>query len=242
MAPAPPEQPVPLPERDPLTRAVTLAAAQPRERVLDLSGRAGSIAVRVAPRAASVEAVQPDAELAEEGRRLAQVLNRQNVYFHAGRLHQLPFDDGQFDLAFWCLGLSQEPRPLGTVAEIGRVLAPGGRLVLQDVVAFGRPEVDLKVWELERRRNPAHLLYYLPEEIEAMVALAELTITRREDSIMTQDFDYWADTTNAGGEELEELKRVFFTLPPADQDQLDLALADGRISFAYPVVTLLVER
>jgi ubiquinone/menaquinone biosynthesis C-methylase UbiE len=229
-------------QQDPLARAVVFADARAGERVLDLSGRAGSIALQVAPAAASVEAIQPAAELAEEGRRLARVLERENVYFHACALHRLPFDDGQFDLVFWCLGLSREPRPIGTLEEISRVLAPQGRLVLQDVVAFGRPVIDLKVWELERRRSAHHLLFYQEAELESLVSLAGMQISRREHSALTQDFDYWADTTGAGRDEIDELKRVFFTLPPREQDELDLALADGRISFAYPVLTLLVER
>ena len=40
-------------------------------------------------------------------------------------------------------------------------------------------------------------------------------------------------------EEAGQMRQTFFTLPPADQDRIDLALSDGRISFVYPVLTVL---
>jgi len=227
-----------------LDRVLALAAPRGGERVLDLSGRAGTLGLRAADAAASVEVMQRDAELTEEGRRLARSLGYQNLYFHTGRPDHLPFDDGQFDLAFWCLGLSREPQPLACLAEAGRVLAPSGRLVLQEVVAFEAAALDLKVWELERRRDPAFLLFYREEEVCTMARLGGFALAHEDRTAMTQDFDYWADTLGrdrpGGQKELEELKRFFFTLPPPDQDRMDLALADGRISFVYPLLTLVL--
>jgi SAM-dependent methyltransferase len=228
-------------EQEPLAQAIGLAAPQIGERVLDLSGRAGTIALHIATTAASVEAVQPDADLAAEGRRLAVAMGRGNVYFHAGPLHSLPFDRGQFDLVLCCLTLAQELRPVAALTEIQRVLRPEGRLVLQEVTAFAHSSLDLKIWELERRRNPRHLLYYTEEQLYALLGLGGLEATTEEHSSMTQDFDYWAATGRLSVEEAAMLKRVFFNLPLADQDRLDLALGDGRISFTYPVTTLLAR-
>jgi SAM-dependent methyltransferase len=228
-------------EREPRAQALELAAVQPGQRVLDLSGWTGGFALQVASVAASVEVVQRDPELAAEGRRLAEVMGLGNTYFHVGPSHQLPFDAGQFDLVFWCLTLSQEPRPLATLAEIRRVLMPSGRLLLQDVVALGEASLDLRVRELERRREPRHVLFYSEDEVQTLLVLAGLDVAQRTTSGLTQDFAYWADSAALLPGEAEELKRVFFSLSPADQDCLDLALADGQISFAYPVLTLLVE-
>lgn len=228
---------------DPLTMAVSLANPRSGERVLDLSGRAGSIAIQVAATAASVEAVQQDEELAGEGRRLAQAMGRDNVFFHSSPLDSLPFDGGQFDLVFLCLALSREPRPLAAMREVGRVLHPQGRLVLQEVLSFNDPALDLRVWEMERRRIPGHVLFYGRDEVMALIASAGLGVDSEQRSGLTQDFDYWAgvagDAAGASGAAVvAESKKVFFSLPPDLQERLDLSLADGRISFTYPLLTL----
>ena len=225
---------------DPLAQAFALADPQPHERVLDLSGRVGAVALGLSESVHSIEIVQPAADLVEEGRRLAVSMGRRNLYFHEGDPWSLPFDDDQFDLCLWCLGLCRTERPLATLGEIGRVLAPGGRLVLQDVVAFGSPALDLKLWELERRRDPSFTLFYDERQVDAMLeSVSGLQVVLREHVGVTRDFAYWADVTDPTG--LDDLKRVFFSLPPADQDRLDLALADGRISFAYQALTLLLR-
>ncbi len=218
--------------------AVELASPERGERVLDLSGRAGAVALQVAATAASVESIQPEEELAAEGRRLAVVMNRENVYFHSGPLHAIPFDRAQFGLVLWCLGLAHEPRPLATLAEIRRVLTPSGRLVLQEVTAFGHPSLDLKVWELERRRNPRHIVYYTRAQLEVLLNLSGLRVEREETTAVTQGFDYWVDTASVSSEEAAGIKRIFFDLSLPDQDLLDLVLDDGGISFTYRVTTL----
>ncbi|MHB1345509.1 MAG: class I SAM-dependent methyltransferase [Thermoleophilia bacterium] len=228
---------------DPLAMAVVLADLKPGERVLDLSGRAGSIAFQVASTAASVEAVQPEEELAEEGRRLARALGRDNVFFHSSSLDRIPFDTGQFDLVFLCQALSREPRPLAAMREVRRVLHPEGRVVVQEIVAFDDPALDLRIWEMERRRIPGHLFFYGYDEVTALTASAGFVTDREQRSGLTQDFDYWAGATgastgDAGADVVAESKSVFFSLSPSLQERLDLSLADGRISFTYPLLTL----
>lgn len=225
-------------ERQPVEQALALADIRPEERVLDLSGLAGGLALRVAGLVTSVEAVQPDDGLAEEGRRLASTLDLDNVYFHTGALHALPFDAGQFSLALWCRGLSQQPLPLKVLSEVKRVLAPGGRLILQDVTAFGLSELDLRIWELERRRYPGHLLFYTAEEIETLVTLAGLVIKRSERGTLTQDFGYWAGDPRLTDDDIREVKQMLFALTPPCQDLIDLTFTDASISFSYPVVTM----
>src|SRR5665811_182285 len=179
-------------EGDPLTAAIRSAAPEAGDRVLDLSGRAGSVALQLAGAAASVEAVQPDGDLADEGRRLARSMGCDNVFFHSVPLEELPFDSGQFDLVMLFQALAWERRPMAALKEVRRVLKPSGRLVMQEAVAFGDPALDLRIWEIERRRDPGFLLFYEREELIALTGSAGLDVRESVDSDLTQDFGYWA--------------------------------------------------
>ncbi|KGM57286.1 ArsR family transcriptional regulator [Lysobacter arseniciresistens ZS79] len=53
-----------------------------------------------------------------------------NVEVREGDMHALPFDDGHFDLVVLMHALTYADQPAQAVAEAGRVLRPGGRLLL----------------------------------------------------------------------------------------------------------------
>lgn len=61
---------------------------------------------------------------------------------------KLPFADGSFDAAVSTLVLCTVHDPLAAIAELRRVLRPGGRLVvIEHVVAKGRGRYAQRVWE-----------------------------------------------------------------------------------------------
>jgi SAM-dependent methyltransferase len=57
--------------------------------------------------------------------------------FEVGDLEQLPFDDDGFDMAVVSLALCHLADPTAAVAELARVLAPGGTLVVSDPHPMG---------------------------------------------------------------------------------------------------------
>ncbi|MGL5819080.1 MAG: class I SAM-dependent methyltransferase [Phycicoccus sp.] len=62
----------------------------------------------------------------------------------------LPFADGSFDTVVCALALCSIPDPAGALAEMRRVLVPGGRLLLLDHVGSTWPPVRAGQWLVER--------------------------------------------------------------------------------------------
>jgi SAM-dependent methyltransferase len=60
-----------------------------------------------------------------------------NLSFARAAVDQLPFSDGSFDYALCRLVLEYVREPAPLVAELARVVAPGGRVVLADVDGYG---------------------------------------------------------------------------------------------------------
>ena len=67
-----------------------------------------------------------------------------------GDAEHLPFDDAAFDTVVCELGLCSIPRPAVAIAEMARVLKPGGTLLLLDHIGSSWPPVWMLQWLIER--------------------------------------------------------------------------------------------
>ena len=117
-------------------RTATLARMQPGEAVLDVGCGTGTLAMEVARRvgrAGRVAGVDPGTEQIARAR--AKAARRHvPIEFQIGVIEQLPFPDQTFDVVLSTLMMHHLPASLKRqgLAEIARVLKPGGRLVIAD--------------------------------------------------------------------------------------------------------------
>ena len=103
--------------------------------VLDAACGTGRYAIPFAQAGARVSGVDVSEDMLEVARQNA--CNRTlSINFRQGDLRQLPFPDASFDLAICALALCHLPELAGPVAELGRVLRPGGRLIVSDFHPF----------------------------------------------------------------------------------------------------------
>jgi ubiquinone/menaquinone biosynthesis C-methylase UbiE len=73
---------------------------------------------------------------------------------HQGDAEHLPFRDAVFDTAVCAFALCSIPDPRAAIAEMKRVLVPGGALLLVDHVASSRAPLRAAQWLLERATIP----------------------------------------------------------------------------------------
>jgi ArsR family transcriptional regulator len=85
----------------------------------------------VAPYVQRVIAVDGSSEMLDAARR--RVVDARNVEFRQGELEALPIEAGQLDAAMLSLVLHYSPDPGRALAEVARVLRPGGRVLVVDM-------------------------------------------------------------------------------------------------------------
>jgi demethylmenaquinone methyltransferase/2-methoxy-6-polyprenyl-1,4-benzoquinol methylase len=114
---------------------VALAEARPGTRALDLAAGTGDIAFALAASGARVAAL-------DITHRMLEIASRKRprsaaITFVTGDMMSLPFPDGTFDLVTTGYGIRNVPAIDPAIAEIRRVLRPGGLLLSLD---FDRPD------------------------------------------------------------------------------------------------------
>jgi SAM-dependent methyltransferase len=108
-------------------RLVKHAAIVPGMRVLDVACGTGVVAITAARLGAVVTALDLTPQLLERARENGRLANVR-VDFHEGDVEHLPFPDNQFDAVLSQFGHIFAPRPEVAIAEMLRVLKPGGTL------------------------------------------------------------------------------------------------------------------
>ncbi|MGE3843860.1 MAG: ArsR/SmtB family transcription factor [Vicinamibacterales bacterium] len=109
----------------------------------DLGCGTGRIAEVLAPFVGGVVAVDASQDMLEAARR--RVAHAANVDLRFGTLEQLPIEDGRLDAACVVLVLHHAPDPGRVLAEVARVLRPGGPLLLVDMISHEREEYRLSM-------------------------------------------------------------------------------------------------
>jgi SAM-dependent methyltransferase len=115
-----------------------LGLTDPRLIVGDLGCGTGQFTETIAPYVRRVIAVDGSSDMLDAARQ--RVGARVNVDIRQGDLEALPLEAGELDCAMLALVLHHAPNPANAMAEVARVVKPGGRLLVVDMLPHEREE------------------------------------------------------------------------------------------------------
>jgi len=179
-----------------LARMVELAEPQSSWTHLDIATGAGHTAFAFAPHVESVIASDLTPEMLEVCADHASKAGHDNLTTEIADAEALPFEDGSFDLVTCRIAPHHFPNPTTFVAEVARVLRPGGRFVMVDNIVPENERVAHVYNTWEKRRDPSHVRALPVSEWHRLLKNAGLTLKHSEEAAKRMQFQAWVDNMN----------------------------------------------
>ena len=104
------------------------------DTVADLGAGEGTLSQLIAQRARKVIAIDSSEKMVEFGQRLAKENGLPNLEYRLGDIESPPIDDSSVDLAILSQALHHAEQPSKALSEAHRILKPGGRLIVLDLL------------------------------------------------------------------------------------------------------------
>ena len=143
-------------------------------------------------------------ELLEAARRHAPA----NATFVEGDATSLPFDEGYFDVTATRRTLHHMRRPELAIAELARVTAPGGRVVIEDQLAPADPLAGIELDRFERARDPSHTRTLSDADFRGLFDANSLVLERSERATHRRELGPYLELAGCAGEGAERAREL----------------------------------
>ena len=214
------------------------AGAADGERIIDVGCGTGSLTLLIPDRAniSAVEGIDYEEQFVD-------ALRRRNtdprITARQGDACAIPFGENQFDRALCMLVLHFVPTPERAVAEMLRVVRPGGTIAATVWDTFGGMPSQRMFWDTLTAIEPSALGMRGPALVKPMTSPGEMTrafvaagLEQVTDATLAirMDFanfeDYWIPLINGQG----TLAAFLSTLPETVQDRVQSAVRQAYLS------------
>jgi ubiquinone/menaquinone biosynthesis C-methylase UbiE len=194
-----------------------LAGEHPGWEALDIATGGGHTALAIAPHVSRVVATDITAPMLEAAREFILGGGAGNIEFQLADAENLPFPDAGFDLVTCRIAAHHFPDPGRFVAEVVRVLRPGGLFLLQDQVTPEEPQAADWITAFEKRRDPSHHRALAHSEWLALLASSGLSVEAEDRFEKRIGLLWWVGAQEGTKEDLADLRAWLRQAPPGVQ-------------------------
>ena len=232
----------PYPGEQELHALVRMAAPRGDEHMLDVATGTGLLALAFAPHVASVLGVDLSPAMLERAETARAAAGLANVHFRLGEIGVLPLQERSYDI-ITCHNLLHYAADLvGLLTLLRRLLAAGGRLLIDEPLGNDDPVKRATLNAIVLRRDPGVTQIWSAGEIEAALDAAGLRILKSERYSLSRDLDEWLSRAAADEVTRNSVRSMFEAGVDADAAGLHSRRGrDGAITFTESRIRLLAQ-
>jgi ubiquinone/menaquinone biosynthesis C-methylase UbiE len=218
-----------------LSAMLAAASLQGGEQVLDAGSGTGHTALAFAAAGAQVTALDLTEAMLAQGRLLAQQRGLANIRFQLGDVERIEQPDASFDIVTSRYSAHHYPHPQAALREFARVLRPGGRLLLVDVVSPPDPAADTFLNAVELLRDTSHVRDHSVAQWLAMLAEAGLAGEQLGEWSVRLEFESWVARMQTPDASVVQIRQL---LAGAPSDVRAGLAVESDSSFSIPVALI----
>jgi ubiquinone/menaquinone biosynthesis C-methylase UbiE len=232
-----------LADTDDVAKGAALLELPPKAQVLDVATGAGHTALFFAEMGHAVTAADLAKPMLD---RTAEAAAERNLAIET-RQHaaeDFPYPDENFDLVTCRVAAHHFSSPDRFVAEVSRVLKPGGSFLLIDgSVHDEAPDAEEWLHRVEKLRDPSHHRFLSPSAWRGLCHAHFLDVQIAQlDPFKQPDLEWYFDTADTSPENRRAVHALVRTAPMEVRTQLGLAEENGKIVWWWPRLTLVARK
>ncbi len=221
-----------------LQKLARLMSNQSSAHVLDIGCGAGHASFAVASSVSSVTSYDLSTEMLNAVQQGAKDRNLTNIQTTCGIAESLPFGSASFDVVISRYSAHHWHNVSLAICEASRVLKPGGKIVLMDVVSPGNPVLDIYLQTVEALRDRSHVRDYSISEWSRFCNEASLKIDEITTDHLQLEFVSWTqrmrtpqhyvDAIRAYQQEVSSEVKEYFRIGSDGTFSTDIAMLVGH--------------
>ena len=174
-----------------LQRLAVRLADYPDASVLDMGCGAGHASFVAAQNVSTVVAYDLSAHMLDVVAQAAEARQLKNITTRQGYVESLPFADNAFDIVISRYSAHHWHDVGAALREVNRILKPGGRLIVMDVMSPGHPVRDIWLQTVEALRDTSHVRNYASGEWLTLISEANLIVDNLITDKLPLEFSSW---------------------------------------------------